>query len=153
QFVLEGVGLLTWACVAARRDGDRRLGTRPAIPHAPVMKHDPAFHPLDPRAARMRLILASVVGLATWLGVPWRIAAIERALLAWDLAGLLLLGFALLIITRSDSRETRRRAAAYDPGRRLVWIIVLAASAFSLFAAAAVLGQGHAGAPATEPFT
>ena len=116
------------------------------------MKHDHAFHPLDPRAARMRLILAGVVGLATWLAVPWQISASTRALLAWDLAGLMLLGFALLIITRSDSRETRRRAAAYDPGRRLVWIIMLAASAFSLFAAAAVLGRDHAGAAATEPF-
>jgi uncharacterized membrane protein len=111
------------------------------------MKHGHAFHPLDPRAARMRLILATAVGVAAWLVVPWRISATTRALLAWDLAGLVLLGFAFLLITRSDSRETRRRAAAYDPGRRLVWLIVIAASAVSLFAAAAVLRQGHAGTP------
>jgi uncharacterized membrane protein len=111
------------------------------------MKHGHAFHPLDPRAARMRLLLAAGVGLAAWLVVPWRISATTRALLAWDLAGLVLLGFASLIIIRSDSRETRRRAAANDPGRRLVWLIVLAASAVSLFAAAAVLRQGRTGPP------
>lgn len=111
------------------------------------MKHARAFHPLDPRAARMRLILATAVALATWLLVPWQISATTRALLAWDVGGLVLLGFAGLIILRSDSRETRRRAAAYDPGRHLVWIIVLVASTFSLFAAAAVLRQGRTGTP------
>jgi len=58
-----------------------------------------------------------------------------------------LVGFAFLIITRSDCRETRRRAAAYDPGRHLVWFIVLIASTVSLVAAAAVLRMGHAGTP------
>lgn len=111
------------------------------------MKHGPAFHPLDPRAARMRLILAMSVALVAWLVVPAQISATTRALLAWDTGGLVLLGFALVIITRSDAQETRRRAAAYDPGRRLVWLVILAASAFSLFAAAALLRHGHAGTP------
>ncbi|TMQ13404.1 MAG: DUF1345 domain-containing protein [Deltaproteobacteria bacterium] len=111
------------------------------------MKHGHAFHPLDPRAARMRLILAIAVGLVAWLLAPWQVSLVTRALLAWDVGGLVLLGFALLLITRSDSRETRRRAAAYDPGRHVVWLIVLAGSAVSLFAAAAVLRQGHAGTP------
>ena len=48
-----------------------------------------------------------------------------------------------LIIVRSDAKETRRRAAAYDPGRRAVWLIVLGGSAVSLFAAVALLGQAH----------
>ncbi|HEY0481458.1 MAG TPA: DUF1345 domain-containing protein [Kofleriaceae bacterium] len=109
------------------------------------MKHGRAFHPLDPRSIRMRLILASVVGLAAWFAVPWRISATTRALLAWDLAGLVLVGFAFLIITRSDARETRRRAAADDPGRHVVWVVVLVASTVSLFAAVLVLRQGHAG--------
>ena len=112
---------------------------------AAAMKHRIAFHPLDPRAARMRLILAAVVGVIAWLVAPWRISLVTRTLLAWDVGGLILLGFAGLIIVRSDSDETRRRAAAYDPGRRAVWLIVLAASAVSLIGAAAVLRQGHGG--------
>jgi uncharacterized membrane protein len=107
------------------------------------MKHARAFHPLDPRAARMRLALATAVGLASWVLVPAELSAMTRVLLAWDSAGLMLVVFAVLIITRADSRETRRRAAAYDPGRSVVWVIVLAASTISLFAATLALRQGH----------
>lgn len=123
------------------------LGARPAVLHAAGMKLARAFHPLDPRAARMRLILATAVALTAWLVVPAQISASTRALLAWDSGGLVLLGFSLLIITRSDAAEARRRAAAFDPGRHLVWVVVLAASAFSMFAAAALLRQGHGGTP------
>jgi uncharacterized membrane protein len=109
------------------------------------MKNARAFHPLDPRAARMRLVLATAVGLAAWIMVPVALSVMTRVLLAWDSAGLVLLVFAFLIVTRADSRETRRRAASYDPGRSVVWVIVLAASTFSLFAATVALRQGRAG--------
>jgi len=109
------------------------------------MKHERAFHPLDPRSARTRLILAIAGALIAWLVAPWPIAATTRALLAWDVAGLVLVGVAGVIIVRSDARETRRRAAAYDPGRRVVWILVLVASTVSLLAAIIVVRQGHEG--------
>jgi uncharacterized membrane protein len=98
-----------------------------------------AFHPLDPRGARTRLILAAAVGLASWVIVPSDLALMTRMLLAWDSAGLVLLVFGWVIILRADSRETRRRAGAYDPGRGVVWLLVLAASGFSLVAATVVL--------------
>lgn len=107
------------------------------------MKHGRAFHPLDPRSAGARLILAIATGGAAWLAAPLPTAALPRALLTWDAAGLVLVGFAGLIILRSDSRETRRRAAAYDPGRRVVWIIVLIASTISLLAATIVVREGR----------
>ena len=109
------------------------------------MKHGRAFHPLDPRSVRTRLILAIAIGLIAWFGAPWRIAETTRALLAWDVAGLVLVGGAGVIIARSDARETRRRAAAYDPGRRVVWILVLIASTVSLLAATIVVRQGREG--------
>jgi uncharacterized membrane protein len=109
------------------------------------MKHDRAFHPLDPRSVRTRLILAIAGALIAWLVAPWPIAATTRALLAWDVAGLVLVGVAGMIIVRSDARETRRRAAAYDPGRRVVWILVLIASTVSLLAAIIVVRQGREG--------
>lgn len=108
------------------------------------MKLTRAFHPLDPRGARVRLLCAIVLGFAAWFVVPGDLKATTRALLAWDIAGFVLLAIACVIIVRADSRETRRRAAAYDPGRGVVWLIVLAASAFGLFAAAVVLRQGRA---------
>lgn len=109
------------------------------------MKHDRAFHPLDPRSARTRLILAIAGALIAWLVAPWPIAVTTRALLAWDVAGLVLVGVAGVIIVRSDARETRRRAAAYDPGRRVVWILVLVASTVSLLAAIIVVRQSREG--------
>lgn len=109
------------------------------------MKHGRAFHPLDPRSVRARVVLAIAVGLIAWFGAPWRIAETTRALLAWDVAGLVLAGVAGVIITRSDVRETRRRAAAHDPGRRVVWIVVLVASTISLLAATLAVRQGGAG--------
>lgn len=111
------------------------------------MKHARAFHPLDPRAARMRLLMATVVALLVWLVVPADVSASTRGLLAWDSGGVILLGVALLIIMRSDAAESRRRAAAYDPGRHLVWLVVLAGSAVSLFAAAVLLRHGPGGTP------
>jgi uncharacterized membrane protein len=114
-----------------------------ALVHARAMKHGHAFHPLDPRAARMRLMLSTATALVVWLAVPVQISTTTRALLAWDCGGMVLLGFALLIIFRSDAKETRRRAAANDPGRHVVWVIVLGGSAVSLFAAVALLGQAH----------
>jgi uncharacterized membrane protein len=117
------------------------------------MTHARAFHPLDPRAARMRLILAAGVASLAWLAIPAipaRISLATRALLAWDLGGLILLGFAGFIILRSDAKETRRRAAAYDPGHRVVGVVVLASSAFSLFAAAVLLRQGPDVTPSTR---
>ncbi|HEX3479833.1 MAG TPA: DUF1345 domain-containing protein [Kofleriaceae bacterium] len=112
------------------------------------MKHGRAFHPLDPRSARARLILAILTGGGAWLAAPWPTAAITRALLTWDAAGLVLVSAAGWIILRSDARETRRRAAAYDPGRRVVWILVLIASTLSLVAATVVVRQGHEGSRA-----
>ena len=106
------------------------------------MKAARAFHPLDPRGARLRLLSAVAVGSAAWFVVPGLQDA-TRTLLAWDVAGLLLLAIGVFIIVRADSRETRRRAAAYDPGHRAVWIIVLAASAFGLLAAAVTIRQGR----------
>jgi len=109
------------------------------------MARSRAFHPLDPRSAGTRLVLATAVAIAAWLVVPAQLAARTRILLVWDLAGLVLFGFAFIIIAGADSRETRRRAAAYDPGRGVVWVMVLAASTFSLFAATLLVRQPHTG--------
>ena len=100
-----------------------------------------AFHPFDPRGARVRSVLAALAGVVAWLVVPSRFALVTRALVAWDVIAIVLLAIAALIILRSTAAETKRRAAAEDPGRTLVWILVLAASAFSMFAAALVLHQ------------
>ena len=106
-----------------------------------------AFAPLDPRSAATRLILSLFMGsLTTILLAPkfgWAVCAVS----GWDIGALTLVALAWLIIGRADPAETRRRAAAEDPGRSAVWGVVLASSAFSLFAATVALRQPKSLAP------
>lgn len=106
-----------------------------------------AFPALDPRSAATRLLLALAAGsLTTILLAPkfgWAVCAVS----GWDTGALTLVALAWLIIGRADSAETRRRAAAEDPGRSAVWGIVLVSSAFSLFAATVALRQAKNLAP------
>jgi uncharacterized membrane protein len=65
----------------------------------------------------------------------------------WDVGALLFASLGWVRIMLLDCDGTRRRAAAEDPGRTLVWLVVLAASAFSLFAALVVLRHVRQSAP------
>lgn len=100
-----------------------------------------AFHWLDPRMAHRRLLWAVALGVIAWFASPAALSGVTRDLIAGDIAGLALLGFVGWIIVRADCDETRRRAAAHDPGRTVVWLAVLGVSAVSLFAATFVLGH------------
>ncbi|HEX4453199.1 MAG TPA: DUF1345 domain-containing protein [Kofleriaceae bacterium] len=97
-----------------------------------------AHGPLDPRGARQRLIYAAVVGIATWFVLPASLPTVERVLATWTFGAFALLVVALWVIFHSKQAETARRAAARDPGRTAVWMLVIAGSAFSLFAATVV---------------
>ncbi|HUJ61790.1 MAG TPA: DUF1345 domain-containing protein [Kofleriaceae bacterium] len=99
-----------------------------------------AFHPLDPRGARARLLVAVVLGTLAGLVVPGP-SATARAVIGWDVAGLTLLALGLAV-SRTTAEGTRRRAAARDPGRTFVWVVVLAASAVSMLAATVIVHQG-----------
>ncbi len=100
------------------------------------------FHPLDPRGARQRLVLAVALGVGGWLIGPADYAFATRGLIAFDIGGLAMLVLGLLVV-RGHAEETRKRAAARDPGRTLVWLIVAASSAISLFAATFVVHQAR----------
>lgn len=97
-----------------------------------------AYSTWDLRQARGRVVIAVVVGAITVLALG-ALPLSLRAVLGWDAAGFALLTVSWLVIWRSDAEDTARRAAADDPGRKLVWLIVLLASAFSLFSAGVVL--------------
>jgi len=92
----------------------------------------------------MRLLYAIVVGVIAWLITQaFALSWLTRALVVGDAAGFALLAMVSWIIVTTKTTETRRRAAADDPGRKFVWIIVLAVSAFALFAATFVLSRGR----------
>ena len=103
-----------------------------------------------PYTAGRRLLISACVGLVVGsvlgIGVPsvgWAI----HLLSGWDAAGICLLLLAWWRIWRDTSVETRRHAAAEDPGRRLVWLLVLIASTISLFSAGFVMRRAHGIAP------
>jgi uncharacterized membrane protein len=104
-----------------------------------------AFH--DPRRARARLTIALAVGALTGLAIPDRLGFPLRIVAAWNAGALAMGALAWWLILRASPAETRRRAAADDPGRHVVWAIVILASGFSLFATTVILREARLKAP------
>ncbi len=123
--------------------GYAALMTRPIL----VPKSGFAYHALDPRQARGRLSLALLAMLIGALSVAREFGWVLRALSAFDAGVLTLLCIEVVVILSSPVEQMRRRAAAADPGRTFIWIIVLLASASGLFAAAYVLRRAQTLAP------
>jgi uncharacterized membrane protein len=94
---------------------------------------------LDPRRAAGRITLAVAIGLAVAAFLPGEAGPAFRTVAAWDVGAMTHLIFVWWLIWAADPRETQCRAAAADPGRTVVWLLVLAASFFSLFAGVVVL--------------
>lgn len=92
-----------------------------------------------PWRAHHRLLISLLLGIVAWACVPVELPLVTRGLFAGDIAGATLLALAMWLIMTSDVEETHCQAAAHDPGRALVWIVVLAVSATSLFAATSLL--------------
>ncbi len=92
--------------------------------------------------AHLRLLIAGAAGAGVGLTM-WSEAPPLRALVGWNVFALVLLSLAWAGIWTADARETARRAAGEDPGRRAVWAVATLASTFSLFAAVVVLRQAH----------
>lgn len=74
-------------------------------------------------------------------GAHW-IKPMVRVVASYDAAVITMLLWHWKIILRYDSDATRARAAAQDPGRDAVFVLVLAAVAFGFVAAFDVLGRG-----------
>jgi uncharacterized membrane protein len=101
-----------------------------------------------PRRGLVRLAISTAAAVS----VGWLLSLCDVPGLGhvagWDVGALMFGGLGWARIMTKDAEATRRRAAAEDPGRTLVWVLVLAACAYSLFAAVRVLGKsGH---PATR---
>jgi uncharacterized membrane protein len=94
-----------------------------------------AFAWYDPRQARGRFLVGALTGVVAAILVPGQLSWPERLVCGWDAGGTVLLTLAWLFIARSTPTQTRKLAATEDPGRNTVTLLVIAMSAFSLFAA------------------
>ncbi|MGZ6142842.1 MAG: DUF1345 domain-containing protein [Myxococcales bacterium] len=86
------------------------------------------LHHALPRAGIAAAGAAALAGALLGAGVPWRIAALA----GWDAGAAVLLAFFWWAIAAFDPRSTRERAAADDPGRFTVDVLVLLTSGSSL---------------------
>jgi uncharacterized membrane protein len=94
----------------------------------------------DPHAALIRILYSTIVGVAAG-AFAWSQGLAFGLLVGWNAAGLVLLVLSWLPIARSSPEATRKRAAAEDPGRTLVYAFVLVASSVSLLAAVVLSRQ------------
>jgi uncharacterized membrane protein len=98
--------------------------------------------PGHPRSATGRLglglAIGAVIGLLVAVTCP-NFGGAVNIVAGWDGAGLAILVLAWWVIWTADAIEMRQRAATVDPGHRVVGLVVIAGSVFSLFAAAVVM--------------
>src|SRR4029077_2841745 len=88
-----------------------------------------------PGRALSRVAVSLAFGLGACLAVLPHAPRVVAALVGCDVARLPLLGFSWANIVSADAMATHRRAASEDPGRTLVYVIVVLTSAVSLLAA------------------
>jgi uncharacterized membrane protein len=108
---------------------------------------DRAFAKYDPRGAWVRLLLTLLAFGTTVVALRGRFRPAVQLVAAWDVSALVLLVLMWVIILRANAAETRRRASAEDPGRLVIWLIVMVASVVSLFAGAIVFPSADKLAP------
>jgi uncharacterized membrane protein len=98
---------------------------------------------VDPRRALSRVAIAAALGVVAWLAVRETIPSLASALVGWDMFSLVLLTLQWTIVFSADARVTRARAGAEDPGRTLVYVIVVVTSAASLLAATVLVREAR----------
>jgi uncharacterized membrane protein len=98
---------------------------------------------MDPRRALFRAGLAISSGLAAYFACAWRVPESVAAMVGWDVAGCVLLVLAWSTVASADAPTTRERAGGADPGRTLVYVIVVLTSSISLLAATILVRSAH----------
>ncbi len=104
----------------------------------------PSHRRIDPRRALARVAIAAALGVTAWLAARERIPSVASVLVGWDVGSLVLLTLQWTIVFAADARITRSRAGAEDPGRTLVYVIVVITSAASLLAATLLVREARA---------
>jgi uncharacterized membrane protein len=102
---------------------------------------------IDTRRALVRVALSFAAGLAAYLALGSHLPTTAATLVSWDTFALTLLGMSWAGIANSDAMITRERAGSEDPGRTLVYVIVVLTSSISLLGATMLVRDPHALTP------
>ena len=95
----------------------------------------------DLRRAQTRLQISMFLGVVAALSLAIPLPAPIAVIGGWDVAALALLLSSWWIIARGDPADTKKRAGAEDPGRRVLLLLSLVSSLISFFAAALLIGE------------
>jgi uncharacterized membrane protein len=106
---------------------------------------------IDPRRAIVRVTVSAAAGVAAYLAVAGHIPFPASALVGWDAGSLVLLALSWALIASCNAPVTRARAGSEDPGRTLVYAIVVVTSAASILAAATLVRDRTAFGPGLAP--
>lgn len=98
---------------------------------------------IDPRHTVGRLTCSVLAGVLAGTLLPGALGWAVRVVSGWCVAATLLLALAWVVIANSDVHRTRLRCRYEDPGRLLVWVVVVVGCFFSLFAAGGLLHNAH----------
>jgi uncharacterized membrane protein len=88
---------------------------------------------------RLRLTVALIAGIVVGALVSVLTANVLGPLVGWDVATVVYIAWAWVVIGSLDARETAKHAVREDPGRAAVDIILLTASVASLASVASVI--------------
>ena len=103
----------------------------------------PHAHHIVFRHALVRVGLSLAAGIAAYVAARSQVRAAASALVGMDAGSAVLLAVSWTAIASSDAPLTRARAGAEDPGRTLVYVIIVLASATSLLAATILVGSAR----------
>jgi len=100
------------------------------------------------RHALARVGLSLAAGVIAYIAASLRFRPAAAALVGMDAGSAVLLALSWTTIASSSPDMTRERAGAEDPGRTLVYVIVVLASTTSLLAATILVGSARDLTPA-----
>jgi uncharacterized membrane protein len=103
-----------------------------------------------PRYGLVRVAIALSCGAVVAVLVASRHSWLISLISGWDAASVVLLGVAWIAIFFADAHETQNRAAADDPGRSVVYGMVLLTCGTSLLAAVVLHRHASLVAPRSE---